>query len=72
MTAVEWLAKILYSPVCNGFIQGRRQIPHDIIEQAKAMEKERDKKIALHFMMLGIKNKGDFSKIDFYKEIENL
>ena len=31
---------MLYSPVCNGFIQGRRQIPHDIIEQAKAMEKE--------------------------------
>jgi hypothetical protein len=39
-TAIEWLVKMLYSPVCNGFIQGRRQIPHDIIEQAKAMEKE--------------------------------
>jgi len=32
--------KDVYSPVCNGFIQGRRQIPHDIIEQAKEMEKE--------------------------------
>jgi len=31
---------MLYSPVCNGFIQGRRQIPHDIIEQAKEKEKE--------------------------------
>jgi hypothetical protein len=41
-TAIEWLVKMLYSPVCNGFIQGRRQIPHDIIEQAKAMEKEQN------------------------------
>ncbi len=40
MTAVEWLVKMLYSPVGKGFIEGRRQIPHDIIEQAKAMEKE--------------------------------
>jgi hypothetical protein len=39
-TAVDWLVKMLYSPVCNGFIQGRRQIPHDIIEQAKAMWKD--------------------------------
>jgi len=39
-TAVEWLVKMLYSPVCVGFIQGRRQIPHDIIEQAKQIEKE--------------------------------
>ena len=40
MTAVEWLVKMLYSPVGKGFIEGRRQIPHGIIEQAKAMEKE--------------------------------
>ena len=41
MTAVEWLVKMLHSPVCNGFLNGqRRVIPHDIIEQAKAMEKE--------------------------------
>jgi hypothetical protein len=39
-TAVEWLVKMLYSPVCVGFIQGRKQIPHHIIEQAKQMEKE--------------------------------
>jgi hypothetical protein len=39
-TAVEWLVKMLHSPVCVGFIQGRRQIPHDIIQQAKQMEKE--------------------------------
>ena len=39
-TAVEWLVEMLYSPACNGFISGRRVIPHDIIEQAKAMEKE--------------------------------
>jgi hypothetical protein len=40
-TAVEWLVTMLYSPVCNGFLNGqRRVIPHDIIEQAKAMEKE--------------------------------
>jgi hypothetical protein len=40
MTAVEWLVKMLYSPVGKGFIEGRRQIPHGIIEQAKVMEKE--------------------------------
>jgi hypothetical protein len=40
-TAVEWLVKMLYSPVGKGFIEGRRQIPHDIIEKAKAMDKER-------------------------------
>jgi len=39
-TAVEWLVRMLYSPICVGFIQGRRQIPHDILEQAKEMEKE--------------------------------
>jgi len=40
-TAVEWLVKMLHSPVCNGFLNGqRRVIPFDIIEQAKAMEKE--------------------------------
>ena len=39
-TAVEWLVKMLYSPVCKGFIEGRTQIPYHIIEQAKAMEKE--------------------------------
>ena len=39
-TAVEWLVKMLYSPVCVGFIQGKRQIPHDIINQAKEMEKQ--------------------------------
>jgi hypothetical protein len=39
-TAVEWLVKMLYSPVCVGFIQGRKQIPNHIIEQAKQMQKE--------------------------------
>jgi hypothetical protein len=39
-TAVEWLVKMLYSLVCVGFIQGRRQIPHDIINQAKELEKQ--------------------------------
>ena len=39
-TAVEWFIRILNSPVCNGFIQGRRQIPHDIIQQAIEMEKQ--------------------------------
>ena len=39
-TAVEWLVKMLYSPVCKGFIEGRTPIPFHIIEQAKAMEKE--------------------------------
>lgn len=39
-TAVEWLLRMLYSPVCVGFIQGRRNIPHDIIQRAKQMEKE--------------------------------
>ena len=40
-TAVSWLVEMLYSPVCNGFINGnRRVIPHDIIEQAKQMEKK--------------------------------
>ena len=63
-TAVEWIIEQLQAP-CRG-------IPSHIIEQAKAMEKERDKRIALHFMVLGIKNKGDYSKIDFYKEIEKI
>lgn len=39
-TAVEWLVKMLYSPVCKGFIEGRTQIPFHIIEEAKAIEKE--------------------------------
>ena len=43
-TAVEWLVRMLYSPICVGFIQNRRQIPHHIIEQAKQMEKEQIKK----------------------------
>ena len=43
LTAVEWLVKMLYSPVCKGFIEGRRPIPHDIIEQAKAMDKQQKK-----------------------------
>jgi hypothetical protein len=42
-TAVEWLVRMLYSPVCKGFIEGRTQIPFHIIEQAKAMEKEQIK-----------------------------
>jgi hypothetical protein len=43
-TAVEWLSEMLHSPVCNGFLNGqRRVIPHDIIQQAKAMEKEQIK-----------------------------
>ena len=48
MTAVEWFAKMLYSPVCNGFISGRRVIPHDIIEQAKEMEKRQMEELALY------------------------
>jgi len=29
-TAVEWLVKMLYSPICNGFINGNsRIIPHN-------------------------------------------
>ena len=44
----------------------------ELIEKAKSMERDRDKRIALHFIVLGIKTKGDFSKIDFYKEIDNL
>jgi uncharacterized protein YbaR (Trm112 family) len=40
-TAVEWLVNMLYSPVCNGFLNGQRRIiPFDIIEQSKEMEKE--------------------------------
>ena len=39
-TAVEWLVRMLYSPVCKGFIEGRTPIPFHIIEQAKEMEKE--------------------------------
>jgi hypothetical protein len=43
-TAVEWLSEMLHSPMCNGFLNGqRRVIPHDIIQQAKAMEKEQIK-----------------------------
>lgn len=49
-TVVEWLVRILYSPVCVGFIQGRRQIPHDIIKRAKQMEKE-------HIMMAYIEGR---------------
>ena len=42
--AVEWLSEMLHSPMCNGFLNGqRRVIPHDIIQQAKAMEKEQIK-----------------------------
>jgi hypothetical protein len=40
-TAVEWLVKMLYSPVCNGFINGtRRIIPRNVIEDALTIEKE--------------------------------
>lgn len=47
-TAVDLLLRMLYSPVCNGFINGRRQIPHDIIQQAKSMEKNQMINFALH------------------------
>ena len=68
-TAVEWLIEQynLYRPG-----QMPRTTFKKVCEQAKQMEKEREKKIAIHFMVLGIKNKGDYSKIDFYKEIEKL
>ena len=40
-TAVEWLVNMLYSPACNGFLNGqRRDIPSHIVEQAKEKEKE--------------------------------
>ena len=39
-TSIEWLVKILYSPVCKGFIEGRTQIPFHIIDQAKEMHKK--------------------------------
>jgi len=39
-TAIEWFTRMLYSPVCVGFISGRRVIPHDIIKQALEKEKE--------------------------------
>jgi uncharacterized protein YbaR (Trm112 family) len=39
-TAVEWLVRILCSPVCKGFLHGRRNIPFHIITQAKQIEKE--------------------------------
>ena len=39
-TAIEWLTRMLYSPVCAGFISGRRAIPHHIIKQALEKEKE--------------------------------
>ena len=54
-TAVEWLVRMLYSPMCVGFIQGRRQIPHDILERAKQMEKEQT---------------GDWVETHWYEEIE--
>jgi hypothetical protein len=66
MTAIEWLLE-------NLPIRYKNAILNDCIEQikeAKEMEYEQKKEIALHFMMLGIKNKGDYSKIDFYKEID--
>jgi hypothetical protein len=54
-TAVEWLVRILYSPMCVGFIQGRRQIPYDIIQRAKQMEKEQT---------------GDWVETHWYEEID--
>jgi hypothetical protein len=54
-TAVEWLVRMLYSPMCVGFIQGRRQIPHDILERAKQMEKEQT---------------GDWVETHWYEEID--
>ena len=76
-TAVEWLIHQLIS--LDKELDGRRKNedatvlkinPTKLFEEAKAMEYEQKKEIALHFMMLGIKNKGDYSKIDFYKEID--
>jgi hypothetical protein len=43
-SAVGWLVKILYSPICKGFINGnRRIIPHSIIDDAKHKENEQRK-----------------------------
>lgn len=40
-TSIEWLVRMLYSPVCNGFLNGQRRIiPFDIIERAKEMHKQ--------------------------------
>jgi hypothetical protein len=47
-TAIEWLIRMLYSPACVGFISGRRVIPHEIIEQAKEMEKRQMEELALY------------------------
>jgi hypothetical protein len=72
-TAVEWLVKMLYSPVGKGFIEGRRQIPHHIIEQALAMEHEQAKRTALHFIMLGGQECGcNWNKMNFTDEFNKL
>lgn len=57
-TAVNWLLRMLYSPICNGYIHGRRQIPHDIIQQAKSMEKNQMIKFALHLHNVDISKTG--------------
>ena len=65
-TPIEWL----FDTLCDkGFFNMLRIKDFQI---ALEMEKNRDKRIALHFMILGIQNKGDYSKIDFYKELEKL
>ena len=69
-TAAEWLVEELKKH--NLLVKPYTKGVNSLYEKAMQMEKERDKKIALYFMVLGIKNKGDFSKIDFYKEIDKL
>lgn len=70
-TAVTWLIRILHSPVCNGFIQGRRQIPHDIIQQAKQMEKDQMVKFALHLHNVDMSKTGTDILIDEAEQYYN-
>ena len=72
MTAVEWLVRMLYSPVCKGFIEGRRQIPHDIIQQAKAMEKEQMIKFANECLKNYLSVRGYKTPEQYYNETYNL
>ena len=70
-TAVEWLVKMLYSPVCKGFIEGRTQIPFHIIEQAKAMEKEQIMKAFSDGQETPISNPvlPHYSREEYYNEV---
>ena len=64
-TAVEWIIEQLQAP-CRG-------IPSHIIEQAKQMEQDQMKRVALHFIVVGGQGYGcNWNEMNFTDEWNKL